>query len=110
IKAFPATREAIENIASFPCDYFLIDTPSMKSRGGSGRVFDWTLLGGHHLDKSKMILAGGLTAGNVRTAIENVYPAAVDVSSGVETDGVKDIGKIRQFLKKAKQLKEESLK
>lgn len=104
IKAFPAEKETFVKMKDYPYDYFLLDTPSKKSRGGNGNIFDWKLLEALELDRSKMILAGGLTPENVRTAIEEVHPFAVDVSSGVETEGTKDLEKIKDFITNAKQI------
>ncbi len=65
--------------------------------GGTGKVFDWTAIP-KNLAKP-LILAGGLNADNVRQAIEQVGPWAVDVSGGVEaTQGIKDAGKVSTFL------------
>ncbi|SMN02708.1 Phosphoribosylanthranilate isomerase [uncultured Candidatus Thioglobus sp.] len=73
----------------------LLDTPS-DVFGGTGKMFDWTLI--EQIDKP-IILAGGLNVDNVASAIAQVNPYAVDVSSGVESaKGIKDIDKIRQFL------------
>ena len=72
-----------------------------RSLGGTGRTFDWTIaarVAGRH----ELLLAGGLTPQNVGRAVETVAPWGVDVSSGVETDGVKDHSKIRAFIKNAK--------
>ncbi|WP_249871421.1 phosphoribosylanthranilate isomerase [Oceanobacillus saliphilus] len=106
IKAFPATKEALQKLNNYPCHYFLLDTPSNKRRGGNGITFDWSLLDTLQVDRSKMILAGGLTPENVNDGINKVAPAGVDVSSGVETDGKKDITKINLFIANAKQTKE----
>ncbi|MGJ9459513.1 phosphoribosylanthranilate isomerase [Oceanobacillus sp. CF4.6] len=107
IKAFPAEKEALENLKTYPCDYCLLDTPGKRSRGGNGSVFDWSLLENLQLDHSNIILAGGLTPENVERGIKKVKPAAVDVSSGVETDGKKDITKIRKFITNAKQTRKD---
>ncbi|WP_087974445.1 phosphoribosylanthranilate isomerase [Oceanobacillus rekensis] len=109
IKACPAEKEAIENLKQYPCDYCLLDTPSKKSRGGNGTVFDWNLLDSLQLDYSKVILAGGLTPENVKDGIEKVNPVAVDVSSGVETGGQKDVNKIKQFITNAKQTRKDEV-
>ena len=58
---------------------------------GTGEVFDWNLAGG--LGRS-FLLAGGLTPENIPQAVETLHPKLVDISSGVETDGVKDREKI----------------
>lgn len=76
-------------------DAVLID----GSSGGEGTAFDWSALGGR-LDgfSKRVMLAGGLHAGNVGEAIRAVRPYAVDVSSGVESaPGVKDHDQIREF-------------
>lgn len=84
-------------------DYILLDAPSQRYVGGNGQVFDWKSVDCATLPKEKLIIAGGLTAGNVKAAIEYFQPYAVDVSSGVETDGKKDFEKIREFIKNAKE-------
>jgi phosphoribosylanthranilate isomerase len=73
----------------------MLDTFSGDKYGGTGKVFDWgkASYGG----TKPVILAGGLVPGNVADAIETARPFCVDVSSGVETDGVKDKEKISRF-------------
>lgn len=78
----------------------LPDSYSETVRGGSGVVFDWDAIP-PDLPKP-IILAGGLTAGNVRRAIAACAPYAVDVSSGVELDrGIKDKQAITEFIREA---------
>ncbi len=102
IKAVRVKDEAdIKRAAYFDCEYLLFDTYSRGAYGGTGRQFDLRLLAA--ADKSKpYFLAGGLTPENVRQAIKTAAPYAVDVSGGVETDGVKDAAKIAAFIKQAK--------
>lgn len=102
IKAFPAKKENLSQIQYYPCDYYLLDSPIGANRGGNGTTFDWNLLSESALDPGKVILAGGLYPGNVQEAITTTKPAGVDVSSGVETDGIKDMAKIEQFIRNAK--------
>lgn len=109
IKAFHATEEAFEEIARYPADYILLDTPSDKVRGGTGKAFDWSLLDKVNFGGRKIILAGGLSPENVKEGIDKVSPSGVDVSSGVETEGKKDIAKIQQFIKNAKQQRKEEI-
>ena len=78
-------------------DYLLFDAPL----AGSGQTFDWQTLDTSQLTKP-FFIAGGLHAQNVAQAIAQFQPYAVDVSSGVETDGQKDVDKITQFIKGAK--------
>lgn len=70
--------------------------------GGTGRSFDWRLLGRARLGR-RFILAGGLTPENVAEAIHRARPFAVDVASGVESaPGVKDPKKLVRFIRAAK--------
>lgn len=102
IKAFTLTETDERTIKTYPCEYVLIDSPGKKYRGGSGETFDWSLFEQFTIDRERVILAGGLHAQNVKKAIQTLRPFAVDVSSGVETDGKKDISKIEQFIAQAK--------
>lgn len=68
-------------------DYLLFD-----SGAGSGKIFDWQLLGDVNRD---FFLAGGLRPDNLEEAMKRVPAFAVDISSGVETDGVKDLAKMQ---------------
>ncbi len=86
-------------------DLILLDAKPPKDAaypGGHGRPFDWSLLAS--LDPSfRFMLSGGLDPGNVREAIAIARPAGVDVSSGVESaPGVKDIGRIGDFIAAAR--------
>lgn len=76
----------------------LLDTFVEGVPGGTGASFDWSLVPENAA--KPIILAGGLDAGNVATAIRQVRPYAVDVSGGVEANkGIKDAGKIRAFVR-----------
>jgi phosphoribosylanthranilate isomerase len=79
----------------------LLDTASAEARGGTGQTFDWSVAA-EAAERFPLMLAGGLTPANVAEALTLVRPWAVDVSSGVETDGVKDIAKIQAFIAAAK--------
>lgn len=78
-------------------DYLLFDAPV----AGSGQIFDWQELETQKVTKP-FFVAGGLTANNVADAIRFFHPYAVDVSSGVETNGKKDQEKIKRFIERVK--------
>ena len=78
-------------------DYLLFDAPV----AGSGQTFDWGQLDTTELAQP-FFIAGGLNEDNVEEAIQHFTPYAVDVSSGVETDGQKDHEKIRRFIERVK--------
>jgi len=95
IKAYKASEEgALERAANSNADYVMID-----SGAGSGKKFDWNILKDFNRD---YFLAGGLDPESVGEAISLLEPFAVDVSSGVETDGIKDEEKIAKFIKAVK--------
>lgn len=103
IKAFSIDQVSPDAIATYPSEYLLIDSPGEDYRGGSGKTFSWELLDELHIPREKLILAGGLSPANIESAIKKVRPTGVDVSSGVETNGKKDIEKINNFIINAKQ-------
>ena len=74
----------------------LLDKQVKGALGGTGHTFDWSIAS-EIARRYPVFLAGGLDPGNVRQAIDTVQPWGVDVSSGVETDGVKDKSKIAAF-------------
>ena len=74
----------------------LLDKYEVGVKGGTGHAFDWTIAQ-EVARRHDLLLAGGLTPDNVGQAIATVAPWGVDVSSGVETDGVKDPQKIVAF-------------
>lgn len=83
-------------LENFPAAAVLLDAYHPNMAGGTGQAFDWSLA-----EKGvgkPVVLAGGLHAGNVAEAVRRVHPYAVDVSSGVETNGAKDRKKIRAFI------------
>ncbi|MFJ8516292.1 phosphoribosylanthranilate isomerase [Lysinibacillus xylanilyticus] len=96
------SAEDVQMAANYDVDYYLFDAPGTNFKGGSGHTFDWTLLEMVGIPREKLILAGGLQAENIEDAVSLVSPFMVDVSSGVETDGVKDIVKINAFIQALK--------
>lgn len=98
IKAFPAGHPGLDHVDQYRADAVLIDSATP----GSGQVFDWSLAEGAPSNR-RVILAGGLHAGNVAAAIDRVRPWGVDVSSGVEASpGRKDARKLQAFVDAAK--------
>ena len=92
IKAFKVTRdEILKRAETCAADYVLLD-----GGAGDGKVFDWQLLTNF---RRKYFLAGGLNVDNVSDAVKILNPYAVDVSSGIETGGVKDFDKMRKFIR-----------
>lgn len=93
------SAETLDAANRCPADIVLLD-----SGKGSGRTFAWELLA--HM-KRPYILAGGLNPENVEEAVRTLRPYGVDTSSGVETDGIKDETKIRDFIEKVRSIQEE---
>ena len=90
IKAFIIrSKEDVERAEKSTADYILLDGGK-----GEGKVFDWSLL---KAIKRPFFLAGGLNPDNAADAVKALKPYAVDVSTGIETDGVKDREKMAAF-------------
>ena len=91
IKAFSVkTTQDIELALQSPADYILLDQGS-GGTGKTGKTFDWSLI--PEITRP-FFLAGGLGPDNLEQAVRTIRPYAVDLSSSVETDGVKDRSKI----------------
>lgn len=92
IKAFRIdTKTDVIKAENSSADYILLDSGT----GGTGMTFDWDLV--KHLTRP-YFLAGGLCPDNVKDAVNSLRPYAVDVSSGIETDGLKDKRKMAAFV------------
>ena len=95
IKAFKIkTADDLQLAENFPADYILLD-----GGAGVGKIFDWQLL---KYFKREYFLAGGLNCENISDAIKILKPFAVDVSSGIETNKVKDASKMKKFAEKVR--------
>jgi phosphoribosylanthranilate isomerase len=81
---------------------FLLDAGVSDKYGGTGITFDWNLAR-PLAEKYEVIIAGGLKPDNVKRAIKTIKPWGVDVSTGVETKGAKDIKKIVKFIEAVKE-------
>ncbi|MCQ2978146.1 MAG: phosphoribosylanthranilate isomerase [archaeon] len=86
-------KEEIVSKLDYDCDYFLFD-----SGKGSGKVFNWDLIDKSIINKKPFFLAGGLNETNLKEAISEFEPFAVDLSSGVETNKSKDELKIKRVV------------
>ena len=94
-----------QNFASYDsAQMILLDSYSEQKLGGTGNVFDWEIGRKIQSETGKNIgLAGGLNPDNVKTAIEQINPFGVDVSTGVEQDhGIKDLNKVSAFIEGAR--------
>ncbi len=104
IKAFSiANMEDLEKARSSKADIIMLD----NGKGGTGIAFDWSLI--ENIGRP-FFMAGGLGPDNVSEAIRTSHPFAVDVSSGVETDGRKDGSKISQLMERIIEQDKEELK
>lgn len=103
IKSFRVKDESVlELLNQYKVKAFLLDNYDAILKGGTGKIFDWNIARKAAQDRL-VILSGGLTAANVRQAINKVKPYAVDVSSGVESSpGVKDHSLLQSFLEVVK--------
>ena len=93
IKAISISNEfSIDQINEIDADFFLLDNGS----GGTGKAFDYSLIKNKVSDR--IFLAGGINAGNTKNAV-SLNPYCIDVSSGAESDGIKDREKIIKLVR-----------
>lgn len=90
------SKEQVLKAMKLPVEYLLCDTYSKDAYGGCGETFSHQLI---PEELQQYFLAGGLNPENVADIIKQTSPYCVDVSSGVETDGVKDEAKIKAFIR-----------
>ena len=105
IKSFRIrNRDDIKNIKDYKLEYVMLDSFKKGLYGGTGTKFDLRLAKYiEYIDKRRLFLAGGLNAVNVKSAINNIRPYAVDVCSSIEDyPGKKDLEKMREFIEAAK--------
>jgi phosphoribosylanthranilate isomerase len=116
IKVFhfdPASAELLDPVeferraAPFTHATWMFDTGVAGKSGGTGRTFDWELA--RAVTRSRpVIVSGGLTPANVGACVRQLRPYGVDVRSGIETDGVKDLDKMRAFVRAVKEADEQA--
>jgi phosphoribosylanthranilate isomerase len=87
-------EEKICNINT-KADFVLFDTHTDFEYGDSGKVFNWSLIREY---KKPFFLAGGLNKNNIKKALTELKPYCVDLSSGVEAGGIKDLNKIKEII------------
>ncbi len=100
------TRETFDQARRYEAavDTLLLDAYTSNSLGGTGQAWDWNMLKDFHLD-CPWLLAGGLTPENVVQAIQQLNPAGIDLSSGVErSPGDKDLQKVQQLFENLRSL------
>jgi phosphoribosylanthranilate isomerase len=106
IKALQVRDAAsLAQIGEFPCEAILLDAYNPGTYGGGGHAFPWELAvrAKERFPSKKILLSGGLNADNVRTAVQQTQPVAVDVASGVESlPGVKDLAQVARFIAEAR--------
>ncbi|MCL2071138.1 MAG: phosphoribosylanthranilate isomerase [Oscillospiraceae bacterium] len=94
----PIIKANADRNTALLADYLLFD----NIVPGSGKCFDWDTLRGDGRPQKPFFLAGGLGIDNIQEAITKLNPFVADTSSGVETNGIKDCFKIKEFIQKAR--------
>jgi phosphoribosylanthranilate isomerase len=105
IKAFRIDKDfGRDKIEEYRNCKILLDAFSQNEMGGTGKSFDWELIPGEI--KNKIILSGGISVDNLEFVFNEVKPAAIDLSSSLESaPGIKDHKKVKEFLNKLNRLR-----
>lgn len=105
IKAIRVDDKLNENLEKYSQFAVLLDTKDTREYGGTGKRFDWELI--PESNRSKIILAGGVSEDNIDEIFNRIKPQAIDLSSSLEKEpGIKDHKKVKSFFKKIDTLKE----
>lgn len=91
------TRESIKEADRWRADMLVLDSFSAEAYGGTGQTANWNVVQEVRI-QTPFFLAGGLTLQNLPWALESVHPDGVDLSGGIETNGVKDRQKVRSVI------------
>lgn len=106
IKALQVRDAAsLAQIGDYSCEAILLDAYNPGTYGGGGHAFPWELAvrAQEMFPAKRILLSGGLTADNVRRAVQQTHPIAVDVASGVESQpGIKDLALVARFIAEAR--------
>ena len=107
IKAFRVNDDfQPDQVRQHAVDAVLLDGFNPRGYGGNGQSFDWSIALRVRSSVTKLFLAGGLNENNVAAAIASVQPYAVDACSALErVPGVKDLARVRSFIKAAREAK-----
>ena len=107
IKTFAVANDlAIELVQAYKVEAIMLDTKHNSLRGGTGRVFDWSVAQEVNEFVPKLFLAGGLSPDNIEEAIATVRPYAIDACSALEDEpGKKNHERMRAFVEMARSVK-----
>lgn len=94
-------QKRLNEISKYPIKGILLDSSVKGVQGGTGISFNWDIMEKINISKP-LILAGGLNTENVQQAVKKVKPYAVDVSSGIEVNEVKNFNKMKEFIEKVR--------
>ena len=101
-----SNKKNFQNLGEYQVKGLLFDSSSKGVYGGSGKTFNWSLLK-HFSNEIPFILSGGLNPENVKSAVNQIFPSAIDVNSGVESSpGVKDLLRIKKLVKELSSTKD----
>jgi phosphoribosylanthranilate isomerase len=104
IKAFRIKdKDSLKGINDYNVDFYMLDTYSSKTLGGTGAIFDWKMAESFEFLKP-IIVSGGLNPDNVGNAVRMLSPYGVDVSSGIEdSPGRKNLDLMKKFIEKVRE-------
>jgi phosphoribosylanthranilate isomerase len=87
-------------------DYLLLDTYDPRAAGGTGKTFSWDEIPYYKSwcehNQIKLLAAGGIHAGNIQNLLGEWSPDGIDISSGIETNGAKDLDKMKDFIERVR--------